>query len=60
VAAHFGVASALVLVSLGVGMWGYEHYEKLGWCDAFLNAIILAPVVHRMMHKFHWTGDGDD
>ena len=97
-AGHFAVASGLVLVSLAVGMWGYEHYEKLGWCDAFLNAsmllggmgpvespvtrggklfagfyalysglvflvavsIILAPVVHRMMHKFHWTGDGGD
>lgn len=41
VAAHFGLASALVALSLLGGMWGYEHYERLGWRDAFLNAAML-------------------
>jgi hypothetical protein len=31
----------LVVVSLGVGMWGYEHFEHLEWRDAFLNAAML-------------------
>jgi len=82
---------ALVVVSLGVGMWGYEHFEHLDWRDAFLNAamllggmgpvetpvtpggklfagfyalyaglillvsvgLMLTPVLHRLMHKFH-------
>jgi hypothetical protein len=39
--AHLGIASALVLLSLMGGMWGYEHYEALPWRDAFLNAAML-------------------
>jgi hypothetical protein len=92
---HFGVATALVLGSLLIGMAGYAHYEGLAWRDAFLNAamllggmgpveaprteggklfaglyalyaglvflvavgIALAPVVHRLLHKFHWDAD---
>jgi hypothetical protein len=88
---HFAAASVLLAVSLWLGMAGYEHYEKLPWRDAFLNAamllggmgpvnnpvtpagklfaggyalyagliflvssaIILAPVLHRMLHLFH-------
>jgi hypothetical protein len=96
-AAHFAVASALVLLSIAVGMVGYHHLEKLGWRDAFLNAamllggegpvespssrggkvfaglyalysglvfvvvvgVILTPVLHRTLHKFHWEGEDD-
>jgi hypothetical protein len=88
---HFAVASLLLVLSLWVGMLGYEHYEQLAWRDAFLNAsmllggmgpvnnpvtpagklfagcyalyaglvflvtatIILAPVIHRMLHLLH-------
>jgi hypothetical protein len=28
-------------VSLALGMWGFEHYEKLPWRDAFLNTAML-------------------
>src|SRR5213594_13841 len=38
---QFAVASALVGVSLLVGMWGYEHYEHLAWRDAFVNTSML-------------------
>lgn len=38
---HVAVAAALVVVSLMVGMWGYEHYEHLPWRDAFLNTAML-------------------
>jgi hypothetical protein len=40
-AAHVGIAFILVLGSLGAGMWGYAHFEHLGWRDAFLNAAML-------------------
>ncbi len=91
-ASHVGVAAALVLVSLLIGMAGYEHYERLPWRDAFLNTamllggmgpvdalhtnggkifagifalyagvvflvvagLFLSPVIHRIMHRFHW------
>lgn len=89
---HFALAAALVAFSLLLGMAGYEHYERLPWPDAFLNAamllggmgpvnapqtesgkvfaglyalyaglvflvaasIIVAPLLHRILHRFHW------
>src|SRR5436190_766816 len=39
--AHVAVAAVMVLVSLGVGMWGYHATEGLPWLDAFLNAAML-------------------
>ena len=94
-AGHFAVAAILVVLSLMVGMWGYERYENLLWRDAFLNAamllggmgpvddpktdggklfagfyalyaglvflvvagLLLAPVVHRVLHLVHWEAD---
>jgi hypothetical protein len=38
---HSGIALALLTFSLTLGIWGYEHYEHLGWRDAFLNAAML-------------------
>jgi hypothetical protein len=38
---HTGIALGLLGASLGLGMWGYEHYEHLHWRDAFLNAAML-------------------
>ncbi len=92
---HVSTALTLLLVSLMLGMAGYEYFEQLPWRDAFLNAamllggmgpvdaprtdggklfaglyalyagfvllvaagLIVAPVVHRVMHKFHWEQD---
>jgi hypothetical protein len=89
---HFAITTALVLVSLLLGMAGYEYFENLAWRDAFLNAamllggmgpvnapqtdggklfaglyalyagllfiiaagVVLAPVLHRLLHKIHW------
>ena len=91
-AIHSVGAITLLLSSLGIGMLGYSHFEKLSWPDAFLNTAMLlggmgpvdaphtlggkifagiyalyaglvfliavglmfAPIVHRLMHKFHW------
>lgn len=90
------LASVLVGVSLGIGILGYAHLEKLSWLDAFLNAamilggmgpvatlqtdagklfagcyalysglvvvlatgIVLAPIAHRVLHRFN--ADDDD
>ena len=91
-AGHFAAAQALVALSLGIGMAGYEYFEHMPWRDAFVNTamllggmgpvdplktdagkvfagcfalysglvflvvagMLLAPVVHRMLHRFHW------
>jgi hypothetical protein len=88
---HLLIAVGIVLVSLLVGVLGYEHFEHLGLRDAFLNAamllggmgpvdtnlspagkvfagvfalyaglvfvvaagVLLAPVVHRILHSVH-------
>lgn len=38
---HVAVATLLVLLSLLLGMIGYEHFEHLAWRDAFLNSAML-------------------
>jgi hypothetical protein len=86
-----GIAFAIVLGSLGLGMAGYHGFEGLPWLDAFENAamilsgmgpvapiqtsagklfagcyalfsglafittvaVVLAPIFHRFIHKFH-------
>ena len=38
---HLLVAVGLLVVSLAIGMWGYEHFEGLPWQNAFLNSAML-------------------
>jgi len=38
---HAAAALAVLLVSLMLGMAGYEYFEQLPWRDAFLNAAML-------------------
>jgi hypothetical protein len=90
--AHVAVATALLVLSVGIGMVGYRSLEHLSWLDAFLNsamllggmgpvdvpvtsagklfaglyalyaglvfivsaALVFTPVIHRVLHKFHW------
>jgi hypothetical protein len=90
--AHFLVASALLVLSLAIGMCGYMYFEHLPWRNAFLNAamllggmgpvdpvqtdggklfagfyalyaglvfiitaaLVFTPILHRVLHKFHW------
>ncbi len=66
---HATAAAGLLLFSLLGGMAGYVYFEGLAWLDAFLNALyaglvflvivglMFAPVLHRILHKFHWDGD---
>lgn len=35
------IAGVIMALSLVVGIWGYEHFEKLQWREAFLNAAML-------------------
>ena len=91
-ARHAAAALGLLILSLGIGMAGYEYFEDLEWRDAFLNAamllggmgpvnapvtpggklfagcyalyaglvflvvatLLLAPAVHRLLHRYHW------
>ena len=91
-ARHGVLAVGVTLVSIALGMAGYEHYENLPWRDAFLNTamllggmgpvnppltpggkifaglyalyaglvflivagVLLVPVLHRVLHRFHW------
>jgi hypothetical protein len=32
---------AIIALSLGVGMWGYHHFEDMSWLDAFVNAAMI-------------------
>ena len=88
---HGGYGTALVGVSIAIGMLGYHFFDHLAWVDAFvdtsmllggmgpvnplqgnvakvfagmfalyaglvflaLTAIMLAPVLHRVLHAFH-------
>jgi hypothetical protein len=88
---HVAIATALVAVSLVIGMAGYHVLEGLPWLDAFLNSamllggmgpvdplhtapgklfagcyalycglvvivaagVLLAPFLHRLLHRFH-------
>jgi hypothetical protein len=38
---HFGIVTAVIMVSLGVGMAGYRFFEGMDWIDAYLNAAML-------------------
>jgi hypothetical protein len=40
-ARSFGVALALIALSLLIGMCGYHFFEDLPWIDAFLNASMI-------------------
>ncbi len=89
---HAAGAVGILLFSLLLGVFGYEHFERLPWRDAFLNtamllggmgpvnppltdngklfagvyalfaglifvlvsSLMLTPVAHRILHKFHW------
>ena len=36
-----GIGFLIILVSLGIGMIGYHHFENLSWVDAFANAAMI-------------------
>ena len=40
--AHVATAAALIVVSLAIGIAGYEYFEGLPWRDAFLNSAMIA------------------
>ena len=51
---HSGVAIALIVVSLGVGMVGYRYLQGLEWIDAFLNAAMLLGGMGPIETRLYW------
>ncbi|MBA3816108.1 MAG: hypothetical protein H0X29_06245 [Parachlamydiaceae bacterium] len=35
------IGSAIIAISLFLGMLGYHHFEKLPWIDAYVNASMI-------------------
>ncbi len=35
------VATCFIASSLFLGMWGYHHFERMGWLDAYVNASMI-------------------
>src|SRR5580698_9338481 len=35
------LGAVLIGFGLGLGMWGYHHYEGMSWVDAFCNAAMI-------------------
>ncbi len=31
----------IIAISLSLGMWGYRHFEKMSWVDAYVNAAMI-------------------
>jgi hypothetical protein len=56
VAASFGAATALIAVSLLVGMIGYHALEGLAWIDAFVNAAMLLSGMGPLDPPKTWEG----
>jgi hypothetical protein len=38
---HLAISLAVLVPSLGIGMWGFGHYEHMPWRDSFLNTAML-------------------
>jgi hypothetical protein len=53
---HFGIAMAIIVVSLGIGMGGYRYFERMDWIDAFLNAAMLLGGMGPIETKLSWGG----
>lgn len=41
IARNLCMAFIMILMALGIGMWGYHHYEKMSWVDAYVNAAMI-------------------
>lgn len=38
---HIFLGLFLTCISLGIGMVGYHHFEKMGWIDAYASAAMI-------------------
>jgi hypothetical protein len=38
---NLAIGTAIILFSLGLGMAGYAYFEKMGWVDAYVNAVMI-------------------
>lgn len=35
------IGLTMILISLGIGILGYHHFEKMSWVDAYVNAAMI-------------------
>jgi len=40
-ARNFALAAVIIAFSLGIGILGYHHFDKLSWLDSFENAAMI-------------------
>jgi len=38
---NVGIGLIIIGCSLSIGMWGYHHFEKMEWVDAYVNASMI-------------------
>ena len=38
---YLGFSTVIILISLGIGVVGYHHFENMTWLDALLNASMI-------------------
>lgn len=38
---NFLIGNVIIAISLGIGMLGYHHIEKMSWVDAYVNAAMI-------------------
>ena len=38
---HLSIGFFIIIVSLGLGMWGYSHYENMNVVDSYVNATMI-------------------
>lgn len=38
---HALISCTFIMVSLGIGIIGYRHFEGMAWIDAFVNAAMI-------------------
>jgi hypothetical protein len=41
IAMNFILGGVVIIVSLGVGILGYHHFENMSWVDSFANASMI-------------------
>ncbi len=41
IARNASIGFFIIAISLGIGMWGYRHFEQMSWVEAYENASMI-------------------
>ena len=41
VARNASIGLIIIILSLGMGMWGYRYFEQMSWVEAYENASMI-------------------